>query len=139
MRGLGVRIFQRRRVQRGLDAMNMTPLIDIIFQLLIFFMLSSSFSFPSGIDVKLPKAVTSDKVQAQDLVITITSENVIYLNNGVVTMKELEKYLTMDDNKNRPVLIRSDRRSSMGRIVDVWDLARSLGVQQINIATNQKE
>lgn len=134
-----MRIFQRRRVQRGLDAMNMTPLIDIIFQLLIFFMLSSSFSFPSGIDVKLPKAVTSDKVQAQDLVITITSENVIYLNNGVVTMKELEKYLTMDDNKNRPVLIRSDRRSSMGRIVDVWDLARSLGVQQINIATNQKE
>lgn len=134
-----MRIFQRRKVQRGLDTMNMTPLIDIIFQLLIFFMLSSSFSFPSGIDVKLPKAVTSDAVQEQDLVITITSENVIYLNNAVVTSEELEKFLKIDENKKRPVLIRSDRRSSMGRIVDVWDLCRSLGVQQINIATNQRE
>jgi len=115
----------------------MAPLIDVIFQLLIFFMLSSSFTFQSGITVKLPKAVTSDVIKEENVIITITSEDIIYLNNQIITIKELKRELSKSAGEKRPILIKSDRRASVGRIVDVWDICRNLGIEKINIATNQ--
>ena len=125
------------KLENGLEQINMAPLIDVIFQLLIFFMLSSSFTFQSGINVKLPKAVTSDTVRDGNFVITITSENVIYLGNKVLTIKELTENLNTPAVRNRPILIKADRRASMGRIVDVWDLCRKIGIERINIATTR--
>ena len=125
------------KLENGLEQINMAPLIDVIFQLLIFFMLSSSFTFQSGINVKLPKAVTSDTVRDENFVITITSENVIYLGNQVLTIKELTENLNTPAVRNRPILIKADRRASMGRIVDVWDLCRKIGIERINIATTR--
>ncbi len=125
------------RQLRGLEYINVTPLIDVILMLLIFFILSSSLSNQSGIKVKLPKAITSDAIKEENLTVTITSENVIYLNNKVVTIKELSRELKKPANKSRSILIKSDRRASMGRIVDVWDLCRDIGIERINIATDQ--
>ncbi len=124
-------------MEQGFEKINIAPLIDVIFLLLIFFMLSSSFTNPSGINVKLPKAVTSDTIVEENLVITITSEDVIYLNNSVTTFKELNTILSNKRNKKRPLLIKADRRSSVGRIVDVWDLCRKVGIERINIATDR--
>ncbi len=116
---------------------DLAPLVDVIFQLLIFFMLSSSFTFQSGINVRLPKAVTSDVIKEENWIITITSENVIFLNEKIMTLKELETALGKNKVADRAFLIKSDRRASVGRIVDVWDLCRKLGIEKINIATNQ--
>ncbi len=115
------------------------PLIDIVLMLLIFFILSSSLTTQSAINVKLPKAITSDVIKEENLNITISSENVIYLNNKIVTIKELSQELEKPNNKKRPILIKADRRSSVGRIVDVWDLCRDLGIERINIATDQEK
>lgn len=125
------------KLESGLRQIDIAPLIDVIFQLLIFFMLSSSFTFQSGINVKLPKAVTSDAIKQENFIVTITSENVMYLNGAIVTVKELTKELEKSDSKQKPLLIKADRRASVGRIVDVWDLCRNLGIERINIATNQ--
>jgi len=125
------------KLEHGLEQIDIAPLIDIIFQLLIFFMLSSSFTFQSGITVRLPKAVTSDVIKEENLIVTITSENVTYLNGKIVTLKELTEKLDAIDKTNRPLLIKADRRASVGRIVDIWDLCRNLGIEKINIATNQ--
>jgi len=113
-------------------------MIDVIFLLLIFFMLSSSFTFESGINVKLPKAVTSDVIKEENFIITITGEDVIYLNDKITTIKDLKKILEGAKDKTRPILIKADRRASVGRIVDVWDLCRNLGIEKVNIATNQE-
>ncbi len=102
-------------------------------------MLSSSFTFQSGITVKLPKAVTSDLIKEDNFIITITSENVIYANSKVISFNELQKELGKRDYKKRPILIQADRRASVGRIVDVWDLCRNLGIERISIATNQRK
>lgn len=126
------------KLEHGLGQIDIAPLIDVIFQLLIFFMLSSSFTFQSGINVKLPKAVTSDIIKEENLVVTITSENILYLNGVVTTLKELEQRLSQPNIKDRPLLIKADRRASVGRIVDIWDLCRNLGIERINIATNQE-
>lgn len=126
------------KLEHGLGQIDIAPLIDVIFQLLIFFMLSSSFTFQSGINVKLPKAVTSDIIKEENLVVTITSENILYLNGVVTTLKELKQRLSQPNIKDRPLLIKADRRASVGRIVDIWDLCRNLGIERINIATNQE-
>ena len=126
------------KLEHGLGQIDIAPLIDVIFQLLIFFMLSSSFTFQSGINVKLPKAVTSDIIKEENLIVTITSENIIYLNGIVTTMKELKRRLGQPNIKDRPLLIKADRRASVGRIVDIWDLCRNIGIERINIATNQE-
>ena len=132
--------FQRHfKIEHGLKSIDMAPLIDVIFQLLIFFMLTSSFTFQSGISVKLPKAITSDVVQEENLVVAITSENIIYLGESILTLEELKRELQKPSHQKRPILIKADRRSSLGRIVDVWDLCREIGIEQINIATNREE
>lgn len=130
---------RHNKFEHGLRQIDIAPMIDCLFLLLIFFMLTSSFTFQSGINVKLPKAVTSDVIQDQNVIVTITSENVIYLNGTVTTLKELGRKLKESSYKTRPLLIRSDRRASVGRVVDVWDLCRNLGIERIHIATNQDQ
>jgi len=126
------------RIEYAFDRLNIAPLIDVIFLLLIFFMLTSSFTFQSGITVKLPKTVTSDVIKQENFIVTITGENIIYLNNKIITYKELKKELGKSANQKIPILIKADRRASVGRIVDIWDLCRNLGIERINIATDQK-
>ncbi len=133
-----MRFKRHSKLEHGLGQIDIAPLIDMVFQLLIFFMLTSSFVFQSGIKINLPRAVTSEIVQEENVVIIISSENVIYLNNKVVNLKELEKSLKSAAKKNTPLLIKADRRASLGRIVDVWDLCREVGLEKINIATNQE-
>lgn len=124
------------KLEHGLAQIDIAPMIDVIFQLLIFFMLSSSFTIQTGINVKLPKTVTSDVIQVENLTVTISQENIVYLNNKIISLAQLEETLEKGSSPNRSLLIKADRRSSVGRIVDVWDLCRKLGIERINIATN---
>ena len=132
--------FERHlRVEEGLRQMDIVPFINVYLLLILFFVLSPFLTVPAKINVKLPKVVTSDVVQTDSIIITVTSENIIYFNKAVVTMKELTTMLEKFKNTNRLILIKVDRRSSVGRIVDVWDLCRKLGIERVNIATTQEE
>ena len=125
-------------LEHGLRQIDIAPLVDVIFQLLIFFMLTSSFIIPSGIRVNLPKAVTSQMVKSRSLEILISGENVIYLDGRVVNIQELEPILQELQTRNQPLLIKADRRAQLGRVVQIWDMARNLGLSQVNIATYQE-
>ncbi len=115
------------------------PFIDVIFLLMIFFIIFSSLVVPSAATVRLPKAVTSDTIREENFVVTITSEDVMTLNGEVVTIKELRAVLSGSSTQNRPLLIKADRRSSVGRVIDVWDLGRDLGLERVNIATTSEQ
>lgn len=125
------------KLEFGLGQIDIAPLINLFFLLLMFTLLTAPFTFQSAIDIKLPKAVTSDIIQEENAVITVTNENIIYFNGKITTLKELKLILGKYKKSKLPILVKSDRRASMGRIIDVWDLCRNLGIEQINIATNQ--
>jgi len=125
-------------LEHGLKQIDIAPLIDMVFQLLIFFMLTSSFIMQPGIKVNLPKAVTSEVIKNENIEIIISSENVIYLNGKVTSLEELKSLFKQVAQRKQSILIKSDRRASLGRIVEIWDMARDIGVSQINIATNQE-
>lgn len=128
----------KRHVELEKGQLDIAPLIDIVFQLLIFFMLTSSFIFQPGIKVNLPKAVTSEVIHEKNLIILITANNYIYLNDRLITMSELASRLRIAAKENKPLLIKADRRASLGKVVEVWDLCRDEGISQINIATSQE-
>jgi biopolymer transport protein ExbD len=125
------------KLERTLRTIDIAPLIDVVFLLLIFFMLTSSFIFQPGIKVNLPRAITSEMLSEDSAIINITSENLIYYRQKLVTSRELNSVLKEIASVRLPVLIKSDRRASMGRIVEVWDMCRQEGVRQVNIATTQ--
>jgi len=126
-------------LEHGLRQIDIAPLIDMVFQLLIFFMLTSSFVIQPGIKINLPKAVTSEIVKYENVELLISAENVVYFNGKVVVTSELKSLLAQVSKKKQAVLIRADRQASLGRIVEIWDLCRDLGIAQINIATNQEK
>ncbi|MCQ9208335.1 MAG: biopolymer transporter ExbD [Omnitrophica bacterium] len=126
-----------RHVEFEKGQLDIAPLIDVVFLLLIFFMLTSSYIFQPGIKINLPKAVTSEVIQEKNLVITINAKNVVYLDKRLVTLNQLKSYLQKAANQKRPLLIRADRQTSLGKVVQVWDICREAGLTQINIATSQ--
>jgi biopolymer transport protein ExbD len=91
-----------------------------------------------GIKVNLPKAVTSEVVKEDNLIIVISRENIAYINNNVWTAQEIKSYLSKGNNSQRPILIKADKRASLGRVVEIWDLCREMGISQVNIATDQE-
>ena len=133
-----MRFKRHMELEHGLKQIDIAPLIDMVFQLLIFFMLTSSFIMQPGIKVNLPKAVTSEAVKLENMEVIVSGENVTYLDGKVVTTQELKTKLLQVAKRNQPILIKADRRASLGRVVEIWDMCRDLGITQINIATNQE-
>ena len=128
--------FKRRlKVEKGM--VDLTPLVNVFFLLFIFFLFTSSFIFQPGIKVSLPKALTSEVIQQEGVVITVTADDKIYLNEREISRKELVTNLKLLAKEKTPLLLKADSRASLGRIVEVWDTCRNEGVVQVNIATTK--
>lgn len=127
----------KRRVKMEKGVIELTPLINVFFLLFIFFAFTSSFIFQPGIKVNLPKAVTSEVVQEVGTVITVTKDDKIYLNDREISRDELLSKLKLMAKENMPLLIKADSHSSLGKVVEIWDMCRREGVSQANIATNR--
>ncbi len=126
-----------RHVEFEKGQLDIAPLIDVVFLLLVFFMLTSSYIFQPGIKINLPKAVTSEVIQEKNLVVTVSAEDLIYINKRSLSLKELKTELKSAADQQTPLLIKADRAASLGKVVEIWDLSREAGLTQINIATNQ--
>ena len=127
----------KRRMRIGEGMLDLTPMINVFFLLFIFFLFTSSFIFQPGIKVNLPKAVTSEVMQQENVVIAITRDGKIYLEDREISQDELVSRLKVLAKENMGLIIKADSRASLGRVVEIWDTCRREGVSQINIATNQ--
>ncbi|MDD5428054.1 MAG: biopolymer transporter ExbD [Candidatus Omnitrophica bacterium] len=127
----------KRRSKTDQPMIELTPLVNVFFLLFIFFAFTSSFIFQPGINVNLPKAVTSEVVQQDSAVIIVTKTDNIYLNDREISRDELLSNLRLMANNNTPLLIKADSRASLGKVVEIWDMCRKEGVSQANIATNR--
>jgi len=118
----------------------MAPLIDIVFQLLIFFMLTSAFTTPS-IKLNLPKAVVSDQKELEKIVVSIDKTADIFLNQEKVPLPELKFRLEtkLKTDAKKSIYLRGDEDMPYRLFVQVMDLARQAGARQINIAHEKGE
>ena len=129
------RLARRTHMERG--QIDSAPLVDVVFLLLLFFMLTSNFIVQPGIKVQLPKAVTSEIVHSENLVISITAQDLIYLDRKPIEIGELTGKLKEAAADGSSLMIKADVGASLGRIVEIWDLCRQLGIPQVHLATNQ--
>ncbi|MCP4653293.1 MAG: biopolymer transporter ExbD [Candidatus Omnitrophica bacterium] len=132
-----MRFKKRVKVEAGLCQIDIAPLIDCVFLLLIFFMLTSSFIVIPGINIKLPKAITSEEVNARTLTIVVSSEDIIYFQGEPRTLEEVGAVMAKD--KYSSIFIKADRDASVGGVVGIWDICKKSGVEKIGIATTYAE
>jgi biopolymer transport protein ExbD len=133
-------MFQFQEQNRTIDKMETSAFADIIFLLLIFFLLSSSFILPTEIPVNPPKSDSPETSKDQPIVVTITRTDDIYVDEEKVPFDELGTALAsrLETVPVKSVLVRGDESISLGRLVEVMDLARNAGAEKLAIAAEKK-
>ncbi|MBR5402461.1 MAG: biopolymer transporter ExbD [Treponema sp.] len=132
----------RLKSRRGTIRSNvdMTPMIDIVFQLILFFLVSTTFAILPGIKLKLPTSHTSEGTSLQGITITADADGLMFFNDKEVTMEtlgsELLSFDTGDTKKEDfPVSLEADSEVTNGTIVNIFDVIRESGYAVINLRT----
>lgn len=131
--------FEGRR--RSGQIPNLTPLIDIVFLLLVFFMLTSHFVQEQAIDIDLPVADSGEAVtQDEQLELVISAEGRYLLDDHIIEPNSLESVLRekLSQRQERTLRIRGDRHAPLGSAVTVLDTARKAGATAVDVVTEQQ-
>lgn len=125
------------RNQREPIELNITPLIDIVFLLLIFFLLTSHFFMEEGLQVQLPASRTGQKVERTEIVVFLDDQERLHLNDEPVAWPELEGRLRalLARDPTATVLLKADRSVRLERAVALMDTAKASGAQKLVLST----
>jgi biopolymer transport protein ExbD len=134
-----------RKEQDSSVDINLTPLIDVVFLLLIFFMVSTTFQKSSEIQIELPEA-SGEVEPKKDFVVEISIDSLgrYFVNNRVLVDKKLSTLKlaiqqTVGTHKNPHVVISADKNASQQSVVIAMDAANQLGLSKFSLATRQGE
>ncbi len=123
---------QKRKV-----LINITSLIDVLFLLLIFFMVSSTFLEQPGIKLELPQAQSATIVEQKDYTLFVDKDGDMFLNDEKLTLEKLEARLkkALPDMKDAALVLKADENVTHGVVVRVMDAAKRSGVKKLVIGT----
>ena len=128
---------KREGIRSNVD---MTPMIDIVFQLILFFLVSTTFATLPGIKLNLPQSHTAESTSLMGITITADSSGALYFNDKEVSMTGLgEELLIFDTGTTKkeefPVSLEADSEVTNGTIVKIFDIIRESGYAVINLRT----
>ena len=135
--------FRRERKPRPRAGLDLTPMIDIVFLLMLFFMLSSTFVVQSSIQIEMPSAEGAPELEWKDVSVTLAQGEggpgglgPVYVDNTeVASMEELSRLLSERVAKDPAsmLLIRPDTRIDAGRLIEVMGIANSVGFANMSV------
>ena len=128
---------RRNRINSNVD---MTPMIDIVFQLIVFFLVSTTFAVVPGFKLNLPQSRTAEGTSVQGITIYAEKNGVMFFNDIEVSMETLGEQLRNFDTKDTkkeefPVSLQADDEVTNGTIVKIFDIIRENGYSVINLRT----
>ena len=130
----------RRKLQLR-TTLDLVPLIDVVFQLIIYFMVATTFIVTPGISLLLPRSTTSEPVAMTRFVVTILSRGEIYLNKERYDLRGLDGRLRaiskVEKEKVKTIIIEGDSDVPYSLMVDVLDILRNNGFKGVNLRTRQ--
>ena len=131
---------RRNRINSNVD---MTPMIDIVFQLIVFFLVSTTFAVVPGIKLNLPQSTTSEGTSVQGITIYADKDGVMFFNDKEVSMENLgQELLSFDIGTSKkeefPVSLEADSEVTNGTIVKIFDVIRQSGFSLINLRTKSE-
>ena len=132
---------KRERIRSNVD---MTPMIDIVFQLILFFLVSTTFATLPGIKLNLPQSHTAESTSLMGITITADESGALYFNDKEVSMTGLgEELLSFDTGTTKkeefPVSLEADSEVTNGTIVKIFDVIRESGYCVINLRTSSEK
>jgi biopolymer transport protein ExbD len=121
--------------------LNVLPLIDVLFLLLIFFMISTTFLSQPAIKLELPKAQHSETIRQSPLVVYVDPTGRVYLNDEPVELPLLGELLRrkLEGDVDKSIAFNADSRVSHGRVVEVLDVIKGAGVRKISFGTRTEK
>ena len=131
----------RRRASRSgeEEAIQLTPMLDVVFIMLIFFIVTATFVSESGINVTRPVAETAERKIRASILIAISKANEIWIEKKRIDIRSVRTAVErlLAENPKGSVVIQADRKSRNGLFVKVMDQARAAGAQEIAIAATE--
>ena len=127
---------RRRRRQEEEDQVNLTPMLDVVFIMLIFFIVTASFVKEAGIDISRPPAATAERKERGNILIAITENDQIWIDRRQVDPRALRANIERlhAENPQGAVVIQADKGSKNGLLVQVMDASRLAGVSSVSLA-----
>ncbi|MCG7945605.1 MAG: biopolymer transporter ExbD [Candidatus Thiodiazotropha taylori] len=127
--------------ESGELAINLTPLIDMVFILLIFFMVTSSFVKETGVEVDRPSAATATMKQQAAILIGVTHKGEVWIDKRRVDVRAVRANVERlhAENPEGAVVIMADREAPTGVVIRVLDQSRLAGVESVSIAATQDQ
>jgi biopolymer transport protein ExbD len=130
----------RRSQKKGVE-LNMAPLIDMVFLLLIFFLVTTSFIRETGVDVRRPTAATAAGKEKASIMIGVTPDNRIFMDRREIDVRavrvNVERALT--EMPDAGVIIVADRESTTGVVIRIMDACKLAGAENVSIAASVNE
>jgi len=124
------------------NALDITPLVDMVFLLIIFFLLSTTFRVLPGVRIDLPEA-SSQRIsqERKDVHLAVDQSGVVYLDSKPIEALALESRLLdlAHEEKDATVFIRGDRNTFFGSVVDLLGTVKKAGLHRIAIMTHPKK
>ena len=129
---------RRRDSEQDESEVNLTPMLDVVFIMLILFIVTASFVKESGIDISRPSAATAVRKERGNILIAITAKNAIWIDRREVDPRALRANIERlrAENPQGAVIIQADKDSKNGLLVQVMDAARLAGVTNVSIAAD---
>lgn len=130
---------KRKRAEAEDDIdLNITPMLDIVFIILIFFVVATSFVKESGVDVSRPGAHSSERKERGNIMVAITADNTVWIDKREVDIRAVRASIERlhAENPEGAVVIQADENSRTGLLVQVIDQARLAGVSDVSIAAH---
>lgn len=120
---------------------NITSLIDVMFMLLVFLMISSTFLDQPGIKLELPSAQSSVVVEQKDYVLFVDKAGKMFLNNNGIALDNLEAGIkdALPKMKDSALILKADQDVSHGAVVKIMDIVRKGGVKKLIIGTKSQK
>jgi len=120
---------------------NLTPMLDVVFIMLIFFIVTASFVKEAGIDVSRPPAATAERKERGNILVAITENDQIWMDRRQVDPRALRANIERlhAENPQGSVVIQADKNSKNGLLVQVMDAARLAGVTNVSLAAEVVE
>jgi biopolymer transport protein ExbD len=127
-----------RRNQNRTAEINISPLIDLVFLLLIFFMVTTSFVRETGIEVNRPEAATAALTENNSVQVAVNASGEIYFDSRRVDLRMLSSHVgkALEQNPGAEVIVVADRYSHTGAIVKVMDECRRAGAAHVHLAAD---
>jgi|TARA_B110000285_G_scaffold142110_1_gene158900 biopolymer transport protein ExbD len=132
-------MIRRRNKERDESTIDITPMLDIVFIMLIFFIVTTSFVKETGVEVNRPNAATAVRDERGNILIAITANDEIWIDKRMVDLRSVRANVERlkAENPEGSVIIQADKASKTGFLVETMDQVRLAGVQNVSIAASQ--